>query len=284
VLFRSTKEIDLDLSRCEIVDPLTDPALADYATALYERRQRKGTGRRQAMKMMRDRSHFGMMMVSQGRADGVVTGLLSPYSEMIRPALQIIGLAPGARRAAGMYLMLHHQRGMLFFGDTTVNTQCDSAALADIGELLADAARTFEAEPHVAMLSMSNFGSVDHPDARKVSQAVEMLRARRPDIEVEGELQGNLAVDFSLQQRTFPFSRMTSAANVVVFPNLDAGNIAYKLLRELGGVTSVGPVLLGMARACTVLERDCEVDTIVLMSALTVVAAQEHDRKRIAAE
>jgi malate dehydrogenase (oxaloacetate-decarboxylating)(NADP+) len=279
-----SRDLDLDLSRCEIVDPLTDPSLADYATALYERRQRKGMGRRSAMKLMRNRNYFGMMMVSQGRADGVVTGLLAPYSEMIRPALQIIGLAPGARRAAGMYLMLHHQRGMLFFGDTTVNTQCDANALADIGELLADAAKSFEVSPHVAMLSMSNFGSVRHADAQKMSDAVDILRERRPDIEVEGEMQGNLAVDFGMQQRTFPFTRMTAAANVLVFPNLDAGNIAYKLVRELGGVTSVGPVLLGMARAVTVLERDCEVDTIVLMSALTVVAAQEFDRKRIAAE
>jgi malate dehydrogenase (oxaloacetate-decarboxylating)(NADP+) len=278
------REIDLDLSRCEIVDPATDPRLAEYATTLYERRQRKGMGRRAALKFLRDRNHFGMMMVSLGEADGVVTGLLSPYSETIRPALQIIGLAPGVRRAAGMYLMLHHQRGMLFFADTTVNVRCDAEALADIAALVGDAAKTFEVTPRIAMLSMSNFGSVQHADAGKVADAVELLRARRPDLEVEGEMQGNLAVDFALQKRTFPFSRMTGAANVLVFPNLDAGNVAYKLVRALGGVTSVGPVLLGMARAVTVLERDCEVDNIVLMTALTVVAAQEHDRRALAAE
>ena len=278
------RDIDLDLSRCEIIDPATDAALADYATEMYERRQRKGLGRRGAVKLMRDRNHFAMMMVAQGRVDGVVTGLLAPYSEMIRPALQIVGLAPGIRRTAGMYLMLHHQRGMLFFGDTTVNVSCDAEALADIAILLADAAKTFEVTPRIAMLSMSNFGSVRHREAEKVAEAVALLRERRPDLEVDGEMQGNHAVDFALQQRTFPFSRMTGPANVLVFPNLDAGNIAYKLVRELGGVTSVGPVLLGMARAVTVLERDCEVDTIVLMSALTVVAAQEHDRRRLAAE
>ncbi len=278
------REIDIDLSRCEIVDPLTDPALADYATKLYEQRQRKGLGRRAALKLMRDRNHFGMMMVAQHRADAVVTGLLAPYSETIRPALQIIGPAPGVRRCAGMYLMLHHQRGILCFGDTTVNTQCDAEALADIAELCADAARTFELEPRIAMLSMSNFGSVPHPDAAKVASAVRILRSRRPDLELEGEMQGNLAVDFTLQKSMFPFSRMSGPANVLVFPNLDAGNVAYKLVRELGGVTSVGPVLLGMARPVTVLERDCEVDTIVLMTALTVCDAQQQDRRRAAAQ
>jgi malate dehydrogenase (oxaloacetate-decarboxylating)(NADP+) len=279
-----SREIDIDLGRCEIVDPATDPALADYATSLYEMRQRKGMGRRAAMKLLRDRNYFGLMMVKHGRADAVVTGLLAPYAETIRPMLQIIGLAPGIRRAAGMYLMLHRQRGILCFGDTTVNLHSDAETLADVAELVADAARTFELEPRVAMLSMSNFGSVRHAEAAKVARAVELLRSRRPDLEVEGELQGNLAVDYALQQRTFPFSRMSGPANVLVFPNLDAGNVAYKLVRELGGVTTVGPVLLGMARAVTVLERDCEVDNIVLMTALTVVEAQELDRRRIAAE
>ncbi|MBK8716855.1 MAG: NADP-dependent malic enzyme [Deltaproteobacteria bacterium] len=279
-----SREIDIDLGRCEIVDPATDPALADYATSLYEMRQRKGMGRRAAMKLLRDRNYFGLMMVKHGRADAVVTGLLAPYAETIRPMLQIIGLAPGIRRAAGMYLMLHRQRGILCFGDTTVNLHSDAETLADVAELVADAASTFELEPRVAMLSMSNFGSVRHAEAAKVARAVELLRSRRPDLEVEGELQGNLAVDYALQQRTFPFSRMSGPANVLVFPNLDAGNVAYKLVRELGGVTTVGPVLLGMARAVTVLERDCEVDNIVLMTALTVVEAQELDRRRIAAE
>jgi malate dehydrogenase (oxaloacetate-decarboxylating)(NADP+) len=279
-----SRDIDIDLSRCEIVHPITDGSLAEYATLFYESRQRKGMGRRSALKLMRDNNHFAMMMVAQGRADAVVTGLLAPYSETIRPALQIIGTAPGVRRCAGMYLMLHHQRGILFFGDTTVNTTSDAETLADIAELLADAAKTFEVEPRIAMLSMSNFGSVRHRDAARVAEAVKLLRARRPDLEVEGEMQGNLAVDFALQQRTFPFSRMTGAANVLVFPNLDAGNVAYKLVRELGGVTSVGPVLLGMARPVTVLERDSEVDTIVLMTALTVVDAQQQDAKRIAAQ
>ncbi|HWB75066.1 MAG TPA: NADP-dependent malic enzyme [Nannocystaceae bacterium] len=279
-----TREIDIDLSRCEIVDPNTDPALTDYATRFYEQRQRKGMGRRSALKLMRDRNHFGLMMLAAHRVDAVVTGLLAPYSETIRPALQIIGPAPGVRRCAGMYLMLHRQRGILCFGDTTVNTQCDSEALADIAELCADAARTFELEPRIAMVSMSNFGSVRHPDAQKAARAVEILRARRPDLEVEGEMQGNLAVDYHMQKTTFPFSRMTGAANVLVFPNLDSGNVAYKLVRELGGVTSVGPVLLGMARPVTVLERDCEVDTIVLMTALTVVDAQERAAQLRAAD
>jgi malate dehydrogenase (oxaloacetate-decarboxylating)(NADP+) len=222
-----------------------------------------------------------MMMVAQSRVDGVVSGIGAHYSSTIRPALQIVGLAPGVRRTAGMYVLLHHQRGLLFFGDTTVNVTTDAETLADIAELVADAARGYEVDPRIAMLSMSNFGSVRHPQATKVRDAVEILRRRRPDLAVDGEMQANVAVDADLRRANFPFSTLDGPANVLVFPNLDAGNTAYKLLRELAGMTVVGPVLLGMARPVTVLERDCDVDTTVLMTALTVVQAQ--DRARAAA-
>jgi hypothetical protein len=143
--------------------------------------------------------------------------------------------------------------------------------------MIADAAKNFDATPRVAMLSFSNFGSVRDERSSMVARAVELLRKRRPDLEVEGEMQANVAVDFTLQQRIFPSTRLTGPANVLIFPNLEAGNVAYKLMRELGGVPAVGPVLLGMARPVTVLERDCTVDNIVHMAALTVVAAQKAD-------
>ena len=277
-------DIDIDLDQVELVDPYLDPALDEYVESYYERRQRKGIDRKEARRQMRWRNNFGMMMVLSGRAAGIVSGINAHYPEVIRPALQIIGLAPGVRRTAGMYLVLHHNRGMLLFADTTVTLDADPEALADIAEMTADAARTLDVEPRVAMLSMSSFGSVRHPDADKVVKATELLRKRRPELEVEGEIQANVALDYALQQKIYPFTTLSGPANVLVFPNLDAGNIAYKMMRELGNQTVVGPVLLGMAQPVTVLERDCDVDSIVLMTALTVVQAQERVAAKAAAQ
>ena len=265
-------EIDLAAGSYDIVDPRSDNEAENYAAKFHRMRERKGISLELARLMMRERNHFGMMMVAERRADGIVTGLNFAYSDTVRPALQIIGLRPGARKIAGMYLMLH-KNGMYFFGDTTVNVDMDAETLADVAEMIADAAKTFEAVPRVAMLSFSNFGSVRDPRSMMVARAVELLRRRRPDLEVEGEMQANVAVDFGLQQRVFPSTRLTGPANVLIFPNLEAGNVAYKLMRELGGVPAVGPVLLGMDRPVTVLERDCTVDNIVHMAALTIVAA-----------
>jgi malate dehydrogenase (oxaloacetate-decarboxylating)(NADP+) len=271
-----SQDIDLMPGSYDIVDPDTDAAFEAYAAKFHRMRERKGVSAELARLLMRERNHFGMMMVAERRVDGIVTGLNFAYSDTVRPALQIIGLRPGVRKIAGMYLMLH-KAGMLFFGDTTVNVAMDAETLADVAELIADAAKTFDAVPRVAMLSFSNFGSVRDERSMMVARAVELLRKRRPDLEVEGEMQANIAVDFNLQQRIFPSTRLTGPANVLIFPNLEAGNVAYKLMRELGGVPAVGPVLLGMDRPVTVLERDCTVDNIVHMAALTVVASQQGD-------
>ncbi|RMG94365.1 MAG: NADP-dependent malic enzyme [Deltaproteobacteria bacterium] len=271
-------DLELDLDRVEIVDPVEDPAYEDYVERFYEKRQRKGVDREGARKLMREPNHFGMMMVAAGRADGVVTGISYHYPETIRPALQIIGLAPGVRRTAGMYMLLH-KRGTLFFGDTTVNLEVDADVLADVAEMLADAARTFDVEPRIAMLSFSNFGSVRHVRSGLVAAAADKLRKRRPDLEVDGEMQANVAVDYALQKRNFPFTRLSGPANVFVFPNLEAGNIAYKMMRELGDVPTIGPMLLGMDAPVNVLERDCSVDNIVHMTALTVLQAQQREQR-----
>jgi malate dehydrogenase (oxaloacetate-decarboxylating)(NADP+) len=272
------RDLDLDLApgSYEIVDPREDAAAASYAEIFHRRRERKGVTAELARLLMRDRNHFGMMMVAERRADGIVTGLNFSYSDTIRPALQIIGIRPGTRKICGMYLMMH-RNGLLFFGDTTVNLEFDATTLADVAEMVADAARTFGVTPRVAMLSFSNFGSVRAPRSTMVADATELLRRRRPDLEVEGEMQANVAVDYALQQSIFPSTQLSGPANVLIFPNLEAGNVAYKLMRELGGVPAVGPVLLGMARPVTVLERDCSVDNIVHMTALTVVAAQKEE-------
>ncbi|MDC0668787.1 NADP-dependent malic enzyme [Nannocystis radixulma] len=270
------QDIDLLEGSYEIVDPREDPAASAYAEILHRRRERKGVTAELSRLLMRERNHFGMMMVAERRVDGIVTGLNFSYSDTIRPALQIIGIRPGARRICGMYLMLH-KGGMLFFGDTTVNLDYDATTLADVAEMVAEAARTFGVTPRVAMLSFSNFGSVRDARSTMVADATALLRRRRPDLEVEGEMQANVAVDYTLMQSIFPSTQLTGPANVLIFPNLEAGNVAYKLMRELGGVPAVGPVLLGMARPVTVLERDCSVDNIVHMTALTVVAAQKEE-------
>ncbi len=272
-------EIDLDFAGVDLVDPETDDMREEYAEAFWRKRNRKGVDRPLAHTLMREPNYFGMMMVAEGRAEGVVSGLNHSYPDTVRPALQVIGMRPGGRRIAGMYLMLH-KGGLKFFGDTTVNIDQTAESLADIAEMIADAARLFDVEPRVAMLSFSNFGSVKHKRARMVAEATELLRARRPDIEIEGEMQANLAVNYELQQKIMPATRLTGPANVLIFPSLEAGNVAYKLMRELGNVPAVGPVLLGTNRPVTALERDCTVDNIVLMTALTVVSAQLRDLDR----
>ncbi len=267
-------EIDLDPGRFFIADPVSHPCFDDFVQHYQRARERKGVNYASAVKMMRRRTTFGMMMVARGLADGIVTGIDHSYPESIRPALTIIGLAPGVHRTAGMYLMLHRS-GMLFFADTTVNVETNSEVLADLGEMVADVvSTTFEVHPRVAFLGYSNFGSARTRTSDTVQRAVEQLQRRRPDLEVEGELQANVAVDYALQKRNFPFTRLRGPANVLIFPNLEAGNAAYKLMRELGEVPAVGPVLLGMDKPTTVLERDCSVDNIVQMTAMTVVQAQ----------
>jgi malate dehydrogenase (oxaloacetate-decarboxylating)(NADP+) len=222
---------------------------------------------------MRERNHFGMMMVAERRVDGIVSGVSLSYPDVVRPALQVVGMRPGASKIAGMYLMLH-KSGILFFGDTTVNVDTDAETLANVAEMIADEAKTFGVSPRVAMLSFSNFGSVRARSSSMVAEATAILSERRPDLEVEGEMQANLAVNYEIQRRIFPSTRLSGPANVLIFPDLEAGNAAYKLMRELGGVPAVGPVLLGMRRPVTILERDSSVDAIVHMTALTVVNAQ----------
>lgn len=270
------QEIDLDLDKVEIINPREDAEFERYASLFHDRRKRKGVTRELARLHMGERNYFGMMMVAERRADGIVSGVSLSYPEVVRPALHIVGMREGTRRVAGMYLMLH-RTGIVFFGDTTVNVDVDAAGLADIAEMIADEAKNFGVTPRVAMLSFSNFGSVRGPRSSMVAKATELLSARRPDLEVEGEMQASIAVNYELQKASFPSTRLTGPANVLIFPNLEAGNVAYKLMRELGGVPAVGPVLLGTRHPVTVLERDCSVDGIVHMTALTVVNAQNSD-------
>ena len=263
------EELDLDLTGAEVMNPAEAPKHSAYAQELLELRCRKGVTALNATRLMNRRVYFGMMMVRRGDADGLVAGLTAPYPETIRPALQILGIRPDVRRATGMYMMLL-KNDVKFFADATLNIEPDAETLADIAIQVADAARAFEVTPRVAMISFSNFGSAPHPESQKVAAAVEIVRRRRPDLEIDGEVQADIAVEHEKMRDLFPFSRLTDDANVLIFSSLTAGNAAYKVLAALGGATAVGPILLGVPKPVTVLPRDANVDTIVSMTAYTV--------------
>ena len=266
-------ELDLDLEGVEIINPSDSPRHAAYATEYLALRCRKGVTASNATRLINRRIHFGMMMVRTGDADGLVAGLTSPYPDTIRPALQILGIRPDVRRATGMYMMLL-KNGVKFFADATVNIDPDAATLADTAIQVADAARAFEVTPRIAMISFSNFGSAPHPESKKMAEAVGIVRRLRPDLEIDGEVQADIAVEPEKMRELFPFSRLTDEANVLIFPTLSAGNAAYKVLSALGGATAIGPILLGVNKPVTVLPRDANVDTIVSMTAYTVARSQ----------
>jgi malate dehydrogenase (oxaloacetate-decarboxylating)(NADP+) len=262
-------ELDLDLEGVEIIHPGDSPKNAAYVHDFLELRCRKGVTNENAARLVNRRIYFGMMMVRHGDADGLVAGLTAPYPDTIRPALQVLGTRPDVRRASGMYMMLL-KNDVKFFADATVNIDPDAETLADIAIQVADAVKTFEIVPRIAMISFSNFGSAPHAESQKVSRAVEIVRRRRPDLEIDGEVQADIAVEPEKMKELFPFSRLSDEANVLVFPSLAAGNAAYKVLAALGGATAIGPILLGVNKPVTVLPRDANVDTIVSMTAYTV--------------
>jgi malate dehydrogenase (oxaloacetate-decarboxylating)(NADP+) len=260
---------DADHRLCERIRERTGIRATTAVLALNELlalRGRKGVTPTNAAALVSRRINFGMMMVRRGDADGLVAGLTTPYPETVRPALQILGLRPGCRRVTGMYMMLL-KNDVKFFADPVVNIDPDAYALADIAIQVADAVAAFEIVPRVAMISFSNFGSAPHPQSRKVAEAVDIVRQLRPDLEIDGELQADIAVDGDKLREQFPFSRLKEAANVLVFPTLDAANAAYKVLSALGGADAIGPMLLGLDKPVAVLPRDANVDTIVAMTA-----------------
>jgi len=271
VIARQIEELGLEFEP-EVVDPARSPRREAYAEALYRQRQRKGVTRQRAQELIVQPNYFGAMMVRQGDADAFISGLTSNYPEVLRPALQVVGTREGVRRVAGMYIMLINDR-VYFFTDATVNIEPSAEDLAEIAILAADAARAFNVEPRVAMLSFSNFGSTRHPLSEKVRRAVEIVRERRPDIAVDGEMQADTAVVPEIIEERYPFSRVKDA-NVLVFPSLEAANVAYKLLDRLGGAETIGPVLMGMGKPIHVLQAGDAVEEIVRIAAVAVLDAQ----------
>jgi malate dehydrogenase (oxaloacetate-decarboxylating)(NADP+) len=222
--------------------------------------------------LVSDATYFGLMMLQQGDADAYVNGLSHEYAEVIRPALQIFRTRPGATRASGLYIMVVKGRVYLFT-DATVNIAPDAATLAEIAILAADFAQTLEIQPRVAMLSFSNFGSTPHLSSENVRQAVELVRQKRPDIPVDGEMQADTAVVPELVEQRFPFSQVKDA-NVLVFPDLEAANVSYKLLARLAGAEAIGPILLGIGAPVHVLQAGDDVEAIVAMAAVAAMDAQ----------
>lgn len=278
-ILKMMDEYGLDLQDCKIIYPREESEIIDrYAERLYQKRQRKGLTFQDCKRLMRERNYYGSMMVECGDADALVSGLTKDYPKTIAPALQVIGVADGVNRVAGMYIIIN-KKGTFFFSDTTVNVDPNAQELAQIIELTARGVRFFDMEPRIAMLSYSNFGSSkgDVPD--KTREAVRLAKAKNPALVVEGDIQANVALNTELQQEMFPFSALSKeAANTLIFPNLSSGNIAYKLLMEIGNAEAIGPILLGMKKPVHILQLGSSIREIVNMAAIAVVDAQLHEQ------
>ncbi len=270
-------ENNLHLEDVEIIDPkndATEKKRCEYGEVFFEKRKRRGYNLYEAKKAMRERVFFGCMMVNAGEADAMISGLTRKYPDTIRPALEIIGMADGAKRVAGMYIMLT-KKGPLFFADTTLNFNPTEDELIDITLLTANVVSNFNVKPRIAMLSYSNFGSSQSQEANLVRSAVERIKQMHPDLVIDGEVQAGVAFNKELLKENYPFSDLVNdAPNVLIFPNLAAGNIAYHLLQEVGGAEAVGPILLGLRKPVYVLQLGSSVRQIVNIIALSVVEAQ----------
>ncbi len=274
---RIAEENNIDLTDIPIIDPRSDEMESKrefYSEIFFRKRHRKGVNKYESLKIMKDRNHFGCMMVETGDADAMLSGLTKNYAEAIRPALQIIGTEEGVKKIAGMYLLLT-KKGPLFLADTTVNFHPTAEELADITMMVAKEVRNFNLTPRIAMLSYSNFGSSDSPEARLVAEATRILKQRNPTLIVDGEMQGSLAFNKEILRDNYPFSDLVDEdVNVLMFPNLTSGNVTYNLLKEVGGADAIGPILLGLKKPVHVLQLGSTVRSIINMALVAVVDAQ----------
>jgi len=269
----------VDLAGVEIIYPAEeDERREQYAQALYARRLRKGLTLAEARDQMHRGLRFAGMMVREGDADALVAGIDSNYPETIRPALQVVGRADDVQHVAGLYMIALPDRRLLFFTDTSVNIDPDVETLAEIAILSARFVRELRIEPRVALLSFSNFGSAPHALSKKMSDAVQRIKALDPELEVDGEMQADSALNFELLRELFPFSNLTGPANILVFPNLSAANTAYKLMDEIGGADVIGPILLGMKHPVHVLQRGSTVQHAMNLITIASVDAAERGR------
>ena len=274
-------ENNIDITDLPIIDIRSDEMEAKrefFGSILFQKRQRKGINKYESLKLMRTQNYFGAMMVETGEADAMLSGLTRNYAEGIRPAVQIIGTEEGVKKIAGMYLLLT-KKGPLFLADTTVNIKPTAEEIADITLMVAKEVRNFNIEPRIAMLSYSNFGSSDTEEAKMMAEATKIVKQRNPSLIVDGEMQGMLAFNKDILKENYPFSELVDVdVNVLIFPNLTAGNVAYHLLKEIGGVDIIGPILLGLKKPVNVLQLGSGVRNIINMATVAVVDAQLKSR------
>ena len=268
------RSLGYDQSEFEIKDPLKNEDAAGYALEFYKLRQRKGMTLNKAKSLMKETIYYGCMMVKSGAADALISGLTTHYPATIRPALECIGVKEGLKVVSGLYIVVT-KKEVYFFADTTVNVNPNPEELAQITISAADSVKEFNVEPKVAMLSFSNFGSAKYPESLKVKQAVDIVKKLRPGLIVDGEMQADTAVVPDIIEKDFPFSNLRGGANVLIFPDLNSGNIAYKLMARIGQATVIGPVLMGMQKPVHVLQRGATVDDIINMTAIAVVEANK---------
>ncbi|HVZ40400.1 MAG TPA: NADP-dependent malic enzyme [Candidatus Kapabacteria bacterium] len=274
-LMRSVAEENhIDLKGMELINPMDDVRRLAYADAFFETRARKGINAAGARRLMQRTMYFGLMMVRQGDGDGLVAGASIAYPEVIRPALQVVGRDHRYSRVAGLYVMMPKSGGQFFLADTTVNIDPSAEELAEIAMMAAEIAQRFGAMPRVAMLSFSNFGDSKHPAATKMRRATELVKSEHPHLMVDGEMHADTAVSQEMLNALYPFNTLGGqAANVLIFPNIDAGNIAYKLLMRIGECEAIGPILMGMNKPVHVIQNSSQVQDIVNMVAITVTEA-----------
>ncbi len=286
VIKRMAAENGIDISEFPVIDPEAaemKETRCRYAEAFFKKRHRKGINLYESKKMMNDRNYFGCMMVESGDAEALISGLTRNYTEAILPALQVIGTEEGVKKIAGMYLLLT-KRGPLFLADTTVNFNPTAQELADIAMLVAKEVRNFNLTPRIAMLSYSNFGSSNSPEAKLVAEATRILKQHNPSLIVDGEMQAWLPFNKEVMRDNYPFSELADGdVNTLIFPNLAAGNVAYNLLKEVGGADAIGPILLGIKRPVHVLQLGSSVRSIINMANIAVVDAQQKSRTDVKA-
>ena len=276
------KELEFDAD-IPIIDPYSkdfDERHLRYATKYWESRRRSGTTLYSAKIKMKERNYFGAMMVLEGDADGMISGYSRAYPTVVKPILEVIGKAANVKKVSTVNIMIT-DRGPLFLADTSINIEPNAEEIAEIAQMTANVAVTFGFEPVIAMLSYANFGSSQHPNARKVREAVRILHEKNPDLVVDGEIQTDFALNKELLESKFPFSKLAGRkVNTLIFPNLESANITYKLLKELNKSDSIGPIMVGLRKSVHIMQLGASVDEIVNMAAVAVIDAQERERRK----
>ncbi len=280
VIKQKIEEFGYDVNEFEIINPAESDKCEAYANEYYKLRQRKGVALSEAHEKMHSGNYFAAMMIRMGDADTLIGGLSYRYSRTIKPALECIGMKKGKKVVAALHVVIINRR-VLFFADTSVNIRPDADILAEIAISSADIVRGFDIEPKLAMLSFSNFGSVSSKMVSRVKEAVKIIKEKRPNLTVDGDMQVDVALDSELAKSEFPFSQIQGDANILIFPTLSSGNVGYKLLENLTSATVIGPILMGMDKPVHVLQRTATVEDIINMSAIAVVESTFDNKKNL---